>query len=208
MSHIPWLQGRRRACLFAYAVAAITFAAGVSEQGRGSYCHRCGLTRHEGGVLWFGLPVQWHVRYGDNTYHYLYARCVSAHCRHQWRTETHSHREPLWLTWGVACGHFPNVLLLDLRAEELRWFPELLERREALLLLPRLRDRSRAAAILTSFDLVRNNRREDAIFAALTELRQVSSAAEENRWWARHQQLFRPRPEVHRAAQRIAARPA
>jgi hypothetical protein len=191
---------RRRACLFAYAFAAITLAAGVSEQGRGSYCRRCGLTRHEGGVLWFGFPVQWRVRYGDNTYHSLYARFVSAHCRHHWRTDTHSDFEPLWLTGGVACGHFPTGLLLDLRAEELRWFPELLERREALLLLPRLRDRSRPAAILTSFDLVRNNPREDAIFAALTELRQVSSTGEENRWWARHRQLFGSTAEAHRAA--------
>jgi hypothetical protein len=191
---------RRRACLIAYAVAAITFAAGVSEQGRGSYCRRCGLTRHEGGILWYGFPIQWRVRYGDNTYHHLYVRYVSAHCRHRWRTDTQNDWEPLWLTGRVACGHFPNVLLLDLRAEELRWFPELLERREALLLLPRLLDRSRAAAILTSFDLVRNSPREDAIFASLTELRQVSSTAAENRWWARHRHLFGSQTEAHRAA--------
>jgi hypothetical protein len=185
---------RRRACLLAYAVVAITLAAGVSELGSGEYCRYCGLTRHETRVLWFGFPLQQRVRYGDNTFHQLYARFVTAHCRHHWRRYTIRDWEPLWLRGGVGCGHVPTVLL-DLHEED-------------LILLPRLRDPSKAAAVLASFDLTRDSSREDAIIAALAKLRQVSSAAEENRWWARHRQLFRSRGEDRRAAHRNAACPA
>lgn len=199
---------RRRVCLLAYAVAAIALAAGVSEEGSGYYCRYCGLTRYETRVLWFGFPLQRRAGYGDNTFHQLYAQFVTAHCRHNWRRDTHSHWEPLWLMWGVGCGHFPTSVLLPLRQEELRWFPDLQERRKDLLLLPRLRDRARVAAVLASFDLTRTTRREDAIFAALSELKQISSAAEENRWWARHRPLFSSCLEVPRAVHRNADRAA
>lgn len=81
---------RRRMGFLAYGLIAVLLAAGVSQQGKGSYCRCCGLERYETRVLWFGFPVQERVNYGDNTFHQLYAHFVTAHCRHRWRTYTHS----------------------------------------------------------------------------------------------------------------------
>ncbi len=199
MLHSLFGSRRRRIGFFAYAAVAVTLAAGVAKQGRGSYCRCCGLERYETRVLWFGFPVQQRVKYSDNTFHQLYARFVTAHRHHRWRGYTISDLEPLWLTGGVGCGHFPASILLPLRAKDRIAYPELQERRTDLLLVARLHDPARAAAVLTSFDLTRDTPREDAIFAALAQLRRISSAAEENQWWDRHHRCFRPCGEIDSA---------
>jgi hypothetical protein len=185
-------SGRRRAIFFVYALCVLTFTVGASDEGRSYYCQRCGLTRHEGGITWFGIPVRWHVRDYDNEFHRLYIRYVSAQCSHPWRGWTHSRAIPVALWWQVGCGHFPEDLHHD----------------DDLALLTRLKDRSKITAVLTSFNLSRYSERDQAVFAALLELKSVSDADQEKRWWTRHRRLFLPRLEVHRAAHRPAAQAA
>jgi hypothetical protein len=74
-----------------------------------------------------------------------------------------------------------------------------LDHNDDLALLTRLKDRSKIAAILTAFNLNRNSERDQAVFAALLELKSVSDADQGKRWWTRHRRLFLPRLEVHRA---------
>jgi hypothetical protein len=159
MFHGLFRSPRRRAFFFAYALCVITFIVGASEEGRSYYCQRCGLTRHEGGITWFGLPVRWHVHDRENEFHGLYVRFVSARCSHRWRGCDHSRIIPVALWWQVGCGHFPQVLDHD----------------DDLALLTRLRGCSKIAAVVTSFNLNRYSEREWSVFAALAELKSVSN---------------------------------
>jgi hypothetical protein len=148
--------------------------------GRGtrlSYCQECGLDRSEKGFTCFGRPLGWQVKYRETDYHKVYGRLVPVACNHKWRIYSRSTLElgmGLMGTTGVGCSPYPYSLLHS------KTIPRL---------LLRLRDQSKAAAVVRSFDLSMYER-NGPVYVAVSELNNVIDVSTEEQWWKKYRVLF------------------
>lgn len=149
-----------------------------------SYCQTCGLLRELDSESWFGSRTAWKVRTRATAFQRLYRRHVSPHCVHAWAAVLSSCRSLSAISIGHG-RHLPSVLSDDLDLEPIE----------------RLGNRGRIAAVLAAFDIqsdvasaVESSDRHDALIVVIAELLEVKTPVEEERWWRRNRDLFRPIP--------------
>jgi hypothetical protein len=135
-------------------------------------------------VFWLGATVRERVRLRETAFHRLYSEYVGPHDRHHWRGTSFSYW--MLLGGGVGCGHSPEALYPQIYGEDI-----------PLILLTRLHDRSRAAKLLQAIDLTRGFAANNAIYAALRGLKNVSSLREEADWWRQHRGLLKAAVSRH-----------
>ncbi|HEX8204413.1 MAG TPA: hypothetical protein VF590_28295 [Isosphaeraceae bacterium] len=139
------------------------------------YCTACGIYRNELNQTCFGFPVRTWNLYSESQFHRLYQQFVSAKCSHRWQVFSVRH--------GCPPGQVRRPYILRPGHDDV------------LQRLTRLEDRSKIAAVLTSFDLTQSNferafEHEMAAYWAIDELKDVSDSTQEERWWAEHSGLF------------------
>ena len=170
--------------VFLFAASAfLLLKMGTNEIHGAYYCQQCGIRCTRDRYEWCGIPYWKRVQFQETNYYKLHRKLVAASCKHQWKFQHGSSSGDLLLLQGRenACGRLHQVLRHD----------------QLLHPLTRFRDRSKVTGILTSLDLKRDPSLEQAslehfgaVLEAFEELKNISTLAQEERWWQKHYKLF------------------